>query len=223
MKYNPTCLVTLSGGIDSTVLVHYLVQELNEVPLCVYIKYGTISEKGELIASRITCNKFGLILVEIPFTMYKDISESFILGNTKTFDKGAQFWLDGRNGLIGFILAIMAARYQVYDVYMGTNADDDDGKGTYLDTNIEFYDALNELIKHSIKYPVKVSAPFLDNGLIKSEVIKFGNILGVDWMSTHSCSSSNVPCLKYDVCESCYWRREDFKDAGLSDPFEGNR
>lgn len=217
IPYTFDCIATLSGGIDSTVVAHILVNE-GKHPLFVYLDYETKSREGEIRAAIETCKKLDKKFILLPFYIYKEISESYIFGNTDKYDKGGQFWLEGRNGLIGFILAILASKYKVTDVYMGTNADDDDGY--YLDTNKPFYDALNNLINHNFRFKVKVSAPLLDRNIIKSKAIQLGNKFGIDWVNeTHSCSSSNVPCLDYEQCESCYWRRSDFNDAGMEDPF----
>lgn len=216
-NYVPDCVATLSGGIDSTVVAHILHNE-GRKPIFMYLDYGTKAREGEIRASLNTCRKLKRDFILIPFNIYKDIAESFILGNTDKYDKGGQFWLEGRNGLIGFILAIFASRHKLSEVFMGTNADDDDGY--YLDTNKPFYDALNNLINHNFRTKVKVSAPLLDRGIIKSEAIKLGNTFGIDWVNdTHSCSSASVPCLDYEHCESCKWRRSDFNDAGMEDPF----
>ena len=214
-------LMTLSGGIDSVTLAHIMKRAEWDLT-CVYLKYGSRVQERELECSRLTAEKLEIPLIELPFSIYEDISRSFILGNTEDYEKGGQFWLDGRNGLIAFILAIMAASRHIEHVFLGTNADDFDG--VYLDTTKEFYDSTNALIRNSIRSPVKVSAPFLDWDMPKSKVIQEGEELGIDWVKyTHSCSSSNQVCLDYDNCESCYWRRQDFHDAGLSDPFAVRR
>jgi queuosine biosynthesis protein QueC len=210
--------MTLSGGIDSTVLAHWLVKRAKKLPLCVYIDYETKSREGEFRASRKTCEDLGLRFVVLPFHIYKDIAQSFILGNTDEYEEGAQFWLEGRNAIISLILSVMAATHGVKDVYIGINYDDYDGK--YLDTTSSFVDAVNGLLKHSIRTPVTVQAPWLDLELPKSGVIRLGEEFGVDWLNTtHSCSSAPTPCLDYENCESCYWLKEDFGPARLADPF----
>ena len=151
MKYD--CIVTLSGGIDSTVLTHHLVKN-GKQPLCVYIDYNTKSKEGELRASRKTCELLGLDFKIIPFHLYSDLCKAFILGNTDEYEQDSQFWLEGRNGLIGFILAILASSNGIKEVYMGINYDDYDEN--YIDTNSDFILALNNLISHSIKKDVKV-------------------------------------------------------------------
>lgn len=215
-------LLTLSGGIDSGVLAHYLVKQ-GKIPLCVYIDYETISKNAEMECAKRTCELLELELIIIPFHLYKDITKSFILGNTLEYDKGVQFWLEGRNSLICLILAIMAANKGIEEVYIGINYDDF-VEGMYLDTDSRFVDAINNLIQVCFRKKVTIKAPWLDLKYKKSDVIKLGNTYDIDWVKyTHSCSSKdNYPCLDYVNCESCSNRRDDFMDAGMEDPFIGS-
>lgn len=216
-NYTPDCIATMSGGIDSVVLAHILKDE-GRKPLYVYIDYGTQGRDGEIRAAINSCKKLGVPLMCMDFSIYKELTKAYILGNTKEFEKGTQMWLEGRNGLIGFILAIMASSMKLTQVFMGSNADDYDE--LYLDTDQRFYDALNNLIHTSFRFKVTVSAPLLERNMIKGDVIKKGIELGVDFVTeTHSCSSSGETCCDYEHCESCKERKAEFDALGLKDPF----
>lgn len=212
-------MVTLTGGIDSTVLTYALVKD-NIHPICVYVKYGSKAEDAEILAAVKTCRKLGLKLVLLELgDLYKQISQSFLIGTAAEYQTGSQFWLDGRNGLIGYLLAIWCAGHGITEVYLGINASDSDGD--YLDTTEQFIAALNLLIMNSIRGYVRVYAPWISDGMTKPDIIKLGMEYGIDWVAdTHSCSSSNEePCCDYDNCESCKYRRLDFLEAGYEDPF----
>lgn len=215
-----TCLLTLSGGIDSTVLAHQLVDDA-EVPLCVYVDYGTRCRDAEISAARATCKDLGLELQVIDMTVYKSIAQAFILGNSDEVERGSMFWLEGRNAIIGLLLAVMASGLDLTEVYLGINYDDN--RGEYVDTDARFVAALNMLILCSMRKEVTVHAPWIEHKMTKSEVIEHGNTLNIDWVrTTHSCSSSigvAPPCCDYVNCESCISRASDFAELSLPDPF----
>jgi len=213
-------ILTLSGGIDSTVLAHHLVHE-GRNPLCVYIDYGTKSRDAELAKAGATANLLKLKLKVIPFPIYKDITKAYILGNTEEYEEGSAFWLEGRNAIIGMVLAIMAGGMGLREVFLGINAGDNEG-GEYVDTDSRFIAALNLLIQCSCKSNVRVVAPWLDMEMTKGKVIELGKTYGVNWVKqTHSCSTTtgSEPCLDYYECESCYERRYAFEEVGMKDPF----
>lgn len=214
------CLLTLSGGIDSTVLLHHLL-EGGKKPLCVYVDYGTKSREAELKCANLTVEEFGIELVVIPFPFYTENVVAAILDNTKEVEIGAQWWLEGRNAIIGMILAVFASERNLPEIYIGINASD--SRGDYIDTDARFVAALNSLITCSCRKPVKVYAPWVDIDYSKIDVINYGNLLGVDWMKTHSCSNGRTkPCCDYYGCESCKSRREEFEMLDLKDPWMPN-
>ena len=215
-KYD--CLLTLSGGIDSTVLAHNITRD-GWTPLCVYVDYGTRSKIGELRAARETCKDLNLDLKIIDFTVYKELSKAFILGNSEEYLEGSMFWLDGRNAIIGLMLSVLASSLEIDRVFLGINASDSDGD--YLDTTDEFMWSLNGLVRKSCRHTVTVEAPWLDCNLTKSDVIELGNTYNLDWVrTTHSCSSgTEFPCCDYENCESCKYRQIDFAAVNLPDPF----
>lgn len=215
------CIATLSGGIDSTTMVHWLDAQ-GKRPLCVYLKYGSISEEAEIEKAKVTCKKLHLDLIELDFDIYKHIADSFILGNKTDYEDGTMFYLEGRNAVIGLLMAVMAKKYDVNEVYLGINYNDEGEDGEYPDTTSTFVMALNMLIQITFKHKVKIIAPWLDQQLDKPGVILLGEELGVNWVKqTHSCSntSGKTPCLDYYECESCIERRRGFEIARMKDPF----
>jgi len=213
------CMVTLSGGIDSTVLVHELVYQ-GFHPMCVYVSYGSKSELAEKRCAIATARQFDLPLVEVKFP-YKDLATAYILGNTAEYEEGTQFWLEGRNAIICMSLAVLASNLKFEQVFIGINASD--SKGNYIDTDARFVAAVNMLITCSCRSKVTVRAPWIEMGLTKIDVIKKGIEYKVDFEKyTHSCSNSEgkaKPCCDYWNCDSCYYRRLEFESLGIDDPF----
>lgn len=214
-------VLALSGGIDSTVLVHHLVAE-GYTPLCVYVQYGSVAQPGELRVAQKTCKKLGLTLTILNFDLYGSITKSPLMGNTDDRIKGLQFWAEGRNAYLGMLLTSIASALGVEEVYLAINADDaNDG---YKDTDRNFLRALNLLLAHGFHSRVEVFSPWLDGDYGKADVIQLGIELGINWTEeTYSCSSSAVaPCCKYSECESCHWRQVSFGILDMPDPFLKN-
>ena len=56
--------------------------------------------------------------------------------------------------------------------------------------------------------------------LSKSEIIRLGAELGVDFGLTHSCYDPDAQGRSCGLCDSCRLRLKGFADAGLQDPLE---
>jgi 7-cyano-7-deazaguanine synthase len=104
------------------------------------------------------------------------------------------------------------------DIFIGANAIDYSG---YPDCRPEFISAFERLANVATKAGIKgtefrIHAPLIS--MSKSDIIRKGIELGVDYSLTHSCydpSSDGVACGE---CDSCRLRLEGFREAGLTDP-----
>ena len=63
---------------------------------------------------------------------------------------------------------------------------------------------------------IKIHTPLID--LTKSNIIKKGNELGVDYSITHSCYDPSIDGLACKECDSCILRKKGFLEAGIPDP-----
>ncbi|MBN2654949.1 MAG: 7-cyano-7-deazaguanine synthase QueC [Nitrospirae bacterium] len=108
------------------------------------------------------------------------------------------------------------------DIFIGANAIDYSG---YPDCRPEYIDAFENMANLATKAAVegrsrfRIRAPLLN--MSKSEIIKKGSNLGLDYSLTWSCYDPQqnglvyVPCGR---CDSCVLRGRGFKEAGLADP-----
>jgi queuosine biosynthesis protein QueC len=211
---------TLSGGIDSTTTAYITVKEMEESPLFLYIDYGSKVAQSEIRASLETCKRLDAPLLVVPFKDFMGMNKSFLMDNGLTDpEKGLQFWSEGRNAILALMAASVASAVGSEWVYLSISASD--SNGGYVDTDQSFLDAVNLLIRHSFRNKVRVMSHLLDEDLDKYEVIERGEGLGIDWVAqTHSCSSSNIVCCNYKVCESCQHRLAGFILADKTDPFD---
>jgi 7-cyano-7-deazaguanine synthase len=65
---------------------------------------------------------------------------------------------------------------------------------------------------------VHIHTPLIQ--LSKSEIIKLGGSLGVDFRLTHSCYDPDERGQSCGLCDSCRLRLKGFVEAGVEDPIE---
>lgn len=106
-----------------------------------------------------------------------------------------------------------------FDIFYGANLID---YNAYVDCRPEFLHAFEQLANIATAAAVegkggfKIHAPLMT--LDKTETIKLGHSLGVDYGMTHSCYDPSEKGEACGKCLSCQHRREGFLQAGLSDP-----
>jgi len=143
-------------------------------------------------------------------------------------------YVPARNTIfLSFALA-WAEVLQAADIFLGANAVDYSG---YPDCRPEYLSAFEAMANLATKISVEgiirfsIHAPLLS--LTKSEIIKKGIALGLDYSLTWSCYdpqplsaearehgnaaviSAYVPCGR---CDSCLFRKKGFEEVGVSDP-----
>src|SRR5579864_511867 len=107
------------------------------------------------------------------------------------------------------------------DIFIGVNAIDYSG---YPDCRPEFIAAFEQMASLATKAGVegrtrvKIHTPLIR--LSKSEIIKLGSKLGVDFRLTHSCYDPDGEGRACGLCDSCRLRLKGFAEAGIEDPLE---
>ena len=105
------------------------------------------------------------------------------------------------------------------DIFLGVNAVDYSG---YPDCRPEFIQAFEAMAQLATKaavegsQPVNIHAPLID--MKKTEIIRLGLSLGVDYSLTCSCydpMADGSPCGR---CDSCRLRAAAFEELGIADP-----
>jgi 7-cyano-7-deazaguanine synthase len=104
------------------------------------------------------------------------------------------------------------------DIFIGVNALDYSG---YPDCRPEFIAAFERLAALATKRgvegnPTHIHAPLID--LTKSEIIRRGLDLGVDFGLTRSCYDPTPEGLSCGSCDACLLRLKGFAEAGRADP-----
>jgi 7-cyano-7-deazaguanine synthase len=105
------------------------------------------------------------------------------------------------------------------DIFIGVNAVDYSG---YPDCRPEFIEAFEHLAQLATKAgieggaQVRIHTPL--SHLSKSEIIRLGQTLGVDFSLTHSCYDPDENGRPCGLCDSCRLRLKGFHEASLEDP-----
>lgn len=100
-------------------------------------------------------------------------------------------------------------------IYIGVNAVDYSG---YPDCRPAFIEKFQELanVATAAEHPFEIHAPLLH--MTKAEIIRTGQGLGVDYGLTVSCYRADEAGRACGRCDSCHYRRQGFRDAGVPDP-----
>jgi 7-cyano-7-deazaguanine synthase len=104
------------------------------------------------------------------------------------------------------------------DIFIGVNALDYSG---YPDCRPEYLASFEQMANLATRAGVegghlRIHAPLLD--LTKSEIIKRGLALGVDYSLTRSCYDPRADGASCGRCDSCLLRLRGFEQAGAKDP-----
>jgi len=105
-----------------------------------------------------------------------------------------------------------------FSIFTGVNAVDYSG---YPDCRPEYIRAFQAMANLATKAGVEsgrfaIHAPLIN--LTKARIIEMGTRLGVDYSLTISCYQADDKGRACGVCDSCRFRRQGFKGAGIADP-----
>ena len=130
-------------------------------------------------------------------------------------------YVPARNTIFLSYALAWAEALGVFDIFIGANAVDYSG---YPDCRPQFIDAFEKLANFATAAAVegkgrfKIHTPIIN--MTKSQIIKTGVKLGVDFSLTHSCYDPDKKGRACGRCDSCKIRLKGFADAGLNDPIE---
>lgn len=217
-------VVLLSGGMDSTVLLHYVVKRLGRGPVHgLSYDYGQRHSR-ELQAARWQAEEAGIDehrVVDVSF------AAELVKSGTSLVRGGAEVpdlrelpedsldqpptYVPNRNMLLLSVAAAYAEAQGIADVFYGAQAHDEYG---YWDCTRDFVERINALLALNRRTPVRIHAPFIDMG--KRDLVPLGMELGVDFSHTWSCYRGGETAC--GACPTCAERRKAFAEAGIADP-----
>lgn len=182
-------VVLFSGGIDSTVLLYWLLRKgFSCYPL--FIDYGQMSSRGEFEAVKKISRELG---TDLKTLQIKNIS-SLVCNQLTNPSKSNNPFFPNRNLLLLSIAGMYAYEHNFTGIATGVIY-----STQYPDSTSNFIKKFEYLNNISLDRELLVLAPFLD--FRKSEVVSIGNKLSVPFTDTYSCLvNPSEHCLKCDSC-----------------------
>ncbi|MEI6516133.1 MAG: 7-cyano-7-deazaguanine synthase QueC [bacterium] len=224
MKTIEKAVVLLSGGLDSTTLLHYITRKLGvrEVYALSFL-YGQKHQR-ELDEAAWQAKAAGVKahdLVDMGFFGALTPGSSALTDAAVAVPKLADLdeatlsqpptYVPNRNMMLLSVAAAYAESRGIRDIFYGAQTQDAYG---YWDCTPEFVNRINALLALNHRPPVQVHAPF--SRLRKADELKLGLELGVDYAHTWTCyRGGDKPCGE---CPSCVERATAFREIGLADP-----
>lgn len=215
-------IVLISGGIDSTTVLHYVVKKLKHNTVGLSILYGQRHDK------EIECAKWQCELLGVPYEIIdmsflgKHLSNSSLIKNSNKEvphikdvmgDPQPSTYVPNRNMMFLSLAAAYAENIDAKEVFYGAQKHDLYG---YWDSTTEFLDRINHVLDLNRKNKIKIKAPLVEYS--KAEVIKLGLSLGVDYSHTWSCYTGGDKPSRYSATSA--ERLKAFVELGLEDPLE---
>jgi 7-cyano-7-deazaguanine synthase len=212
-------VVLLSGGMDSATLLSYVKKRLDVDYICALsFVYGQKHSK-ELDCAKWQAEKLDVSehrTLDISF--YGDLTKggsaltdgSIEVPDLKDVQPDQRMqpptYVPNRNMVFLSLAAAFAEAQGITDVFYGAQAQDEYG---YWDCSQDFVKRMNDVLSLNRKSRIMVRAPFA--AMSKSEVVKIGLELGVDYDHTWTCyRGGSEPC---GSCPSCVERNKAFADA----------
>lgn len=219
-------VVLLSGGLDSSTVCAAAKAAGNDV-YALTINYNQ-RNVWELNAAKSVAQSVGVkehLIFPIDLSLFggSSLTDSHIpvTKDTPLEKIGAEIpssYVPARNTIFLSLALAFAETRGADEIWIGVNAVDYSG---YPDCRPQYIDAYGKLANLATKAGVegremKIVTPLLK--LTKSEIIKLGVSLGVDYSLTRTCYDLDENGLSCGKCESCLLRKNGFAEAGVPDP-----
>ena len=215
-------VILLSGGLDSSTCLAIAKAEGFE-PLAVTFDYGQ-RHRVELEAAQRVADAASASLMTVRFNMRlwggsALTSDQIDVPEADVSHSGVPVtYVPARNLIFLSFGVSYAETVGARDLYIGVNSLDYSG---YPDCRPDFISSFTRTAQLGTRavdegWSFRIHAPL--QKLRKTEIIKRGLELGVDYSLTHSCynpDSDGAPCEK---CDSCFLRTKAFEELGLTDP-----
>lgn len=220
------CVVPISGGLDSTVILHLALSQDFEVYPVSY-DYGQKHKERELAcAQRNVYRKTGQNTKVLDLKFFKDIVTTSALTNddidvakTKDVlgDPQTVNYVPNRNMMMLSICTAYAESIGAETVFHGSALVD--SQAGFWDGSKEFLDAINNVNELNRRTRIKIIAPLILKS--KKDIVQMGVDLGVDFSLTWTCYEGKKKAC--GECTACSSRIKGFIDAGYIDPLEYDR
>ena len=223
---NKKVIITLSGGMDSAVLLYKAAELFKEVHTITF-DYGQrhdrelISAKKQLLNAKHDFPNVTFTNKLLDVKYIKEIAPTSSLTNNNIDTPNVndimgeaqpKSYVPFRNLMFISILASYAEAVKASEIWYG--AAQADSLAGYWDSSNEFIDTFNNLAALNRETVIKLVAPLVK--MSKKDIILDGVSLGVNFDDTYTCYSGEYPCDAESASSSL--RLKGFIDAKLRDP-----
>jgi 7-cyano-7-deazaguanine synthase len=224
--HGPPAVVLLSGGLDSTTLLAYAVNE-GFTTYAMTFRYGQ-RHAIEVDAARYVARRFGArehIIVDIDLRTFggSALTSAEAVPKDRSHDEMRQgipiTYVPARNTIFLSYALAWSEVLGASEIFIGVNAIDYSG---YPDCRPEYIAAYERMANLATRgavegaTPVHIRAPLLH--LAKPEIIRLGLELGVDYAMTSSCYDPTADGKACGRCDACQLRLDAFNRLGTKDP-----
>ena len=224
-------VLSISGGMDSVVLLHMAVDRgFKEIHLISY-DYGQrhkrelkcVSSQIEAVKAKVPDLVVTHYIADVGFI--KHLAPTSSLTNEAidnpdiskmAGDAQPVSYVPFRNQLFNTIGCAYAEAKGADTVWYG--AAEVDSLAGYWDGSNEFVDSMNALIALNREHRINIEAPLLT--MSKEAIVEEGVRLGVDFSNTWTCYSNRKDGLADATTPSSSMRVKGFVDAGYQDPIQ---
>jgi 7-cyano-7-deazaguanine synthase len=214
----------LSGGLDSATCLAYATRERFEC-FALSFDYGQRHrielEAAARVARSLDAAKHLVVPIDLRVFGGSALTDEIDVPKVGVGEGIPVTYVPARNTIFLSLALAWAEVLDSSDIFMGVNAIDYSG---YPDCRPEFITAFERMANLATKSGVEgrtrihIHTPLIQ--LSKSEIIKLGRQLGVDFGLTHSCYDPDERGQPCGLCDSCRLRLKGFADAGIEDPLE---
>tara|TARA_Y100000287_G_C14138101_1_gene313315 strand:+ start:187 stop:861 length:675 start_codon:yes stop_codon:yes gene_type:complete len=217
---NKKALILFSGGLDSTTVLHHALSNGYD---CIALtidynqrhSYEIKSSQEYLKQENIDGLIFKIDLSQIGGSALTDNDLKVPIENQPGIPIT---YVPARNTIFLSIASAYAEKLSIPEIFIGVNQIDYSG---YPDCRPEFVDSIQNTINLGTKVGVDGNSILINTPLInmsKREIIRYGIEMGIDYSRTVSCYQLDSEGRACGKCDSCKFRKEGFKLAGIDDP-----
>lgn len=211
-------VVIISGGLDSTVLLHYVARNVTDYIIGVSFDYGQKHKKELTYAEfwgKAICTEHHI--VPLPFLNFIGQKSALLSKNIHvpkehyTHQNQRLTVVPNRNMIMLSIAVALAEANDISAVFYGPHKND---FTIYPDCRPDFVNAISQASILGTYNRVQINAPFVH--LHKRDIVTIGKRLKVDFTKTWSCyEGGDLHCGK---CGTCQERIEASTQAEVEDP-----
>ncbi len=227
MSEDKRAVVLLSGGLDSAT-VAAIARDAGFALFCLSFHYGQRQdievEKAQQLAAFFGAREHLVLNLDMGLIGGSALTDKDIAVPKMGVDLGSDdiipvTYVPARNTIFLAYAASWAEVIGAQDIFIGVNSLDYSG---YPDCRPEYLAAMQRTINLGTRQGVensdyfRLQAPLLE--MKKSEIIKRGVALGVDYGMTISCYDPSLEGRPCGLCDSCRLRENAFNDVKMKDP-----